>query len=66
MQAAQNSAQIFIGINLKCNSCHDSFISKWTLKDAYRSRASSVKTSVSVCIAAMCARRLRHARVPVS
>ncbi len=36
MQAAQNSAQIFIGINLKCNSCHDSFISKWTLKDAYR------------------------------
>jgi uncharacterized protein DUF1549/uncharacterized protein DUF1553/cytochrome c len=35
MQAAQNSAQIFIGINLKCNSCHDSFISKWRLKDAY-------------------------------
>jgi hypothetical protein len=35
MQAAQNSAQIFIGVNLKCNSCHDSFISKWKLKDAY-------------------------------
>jgi hypothetical protein len=35
MQAAQNSAQIFIGLNLKCNSCHDSFISKWRLKDAY-------------------------------
>jgi len=35
MQAAQNSAQIFIGVNLKCNSCHDSFISKWRLKDAY-------------------------------
>ena len=35
MQAAQNSAQIFIGLNLKCNSCHDSFISKWKLKDAY-------------------------------
>jgi uncharacterized protein DUF1549/uncharacterized protein DUF1553/cytochrome c len=35
MQAAQNSAQIFIGLNLKCNSCHDSFISKWTLKEAY-------------------------------
>ena len=35
MQAAQNSAQIFIGLNLKCNSCHDSFISKWQLKDAY-------------------------------
>ena len=35
MQAAQNSAQIFMGLNLKCNSCHDSFISKWKLKDAY-------------------------------
>lgn len=35
LQAAQNSAQIFLGINLKCNSCHDSFISKWKLKDAY-------------------------------
>ncbi|HEX3880773.1 MAG TPA: DUF1549 domain-containing protein [Bryobacteraceae bacterium] len=35
MQAAQNAAQIFTGINFKCNSCHDSFISKWKLKDAY-------------------------------
>src|SRR5262249_15572065 len=35
MQAAQNSAQIFLGVNLKCNACHDSFISKWKLKDAY-------------------------------
>ena len=35
MQAAQNTAQIFLGINLKCNSCHDSFISRWKLHDAY-------------------------------
>jgi hypothetical protein len=35
MQAAQNSAQIFLGVNLKCNSCHDSFISTWKLADAY-------------------------------
>jgi hypothetical protein len=35
MQAAQNSAQVFLGVNLKCNSCHDSFISKWKLQDAY-------------------------------
>ena len=35
MQAAQNTAQIFLGVNLKCNSCHDSFISKWKLNDAY-------------------------------
>ena len=35
LQAAQNAAQVFVGINFKCNSCHDSFISKWKLKDAY-------------------------------
>ena len=35
MQAAQNTAQVFAGINLKCNACHDSFVSKWKLKDAY-------------------------------
>ena len=35
MQAAQNTAQAFLGINLKCNACHDSFVSKWKLKDAY-------------------------------
>lgn len=35
LQAAQNSAQIFLGINLKCNACHDSFINQWKLKDAY-------------------------------
>jgi hypothetical protein len=35
LQAAQNTAQIFLGVNLKCNSCHDSFISRWKLKDAY-------------------------------
>ena len=35
MQAAQNTAQVFLGLNLKCNSCHDSFISRWKLRDAY-------------------------------
>lgn len=35
MQAAQNTAQVFLGINLKCNSCRDSFISQWKLRDAY-------------------------------
>ena len=35
MQASQNTAQVFLGINLKCNACHDSFVSKWKLKDAY-------------------------------
>lgn len=35
MQAAQNVSQVFLGINLKCASCHDSFINDWTLHDAY-------------------------------
>lgn len=35
MQAAQNTAQIFLGLNIKCSSCHDSFINRWKLKDAY-------------------------------
>ncbi|MBS1611180.1 MAG: DUF1549 domain-containing protein, partial [Bacteroidetes bacterium] len=35
MQAAQNISQVFLGLNLKCASCHDSFISDWKLDDAY-------------------------------
>lgn len=35
MQAAQNISQVFLGLNLKCASCHDSFVSDWTLKQAY-------------------------------
>ncbi|MGH9338110.1 MAG: DUF1549 domain-containing protein [Acidobacteriota bacterium] len=35
MQAAQNSAQVFLGVNLKCASCHDSFVNRWKLKDSY-------------------------------
>lgn len=35
MQAAQNVSQIFFGLNLKCASCHNSFISDWKLDDAY-------------------------------
>ena len=35
MQASQSTAQVFLGINLKCNACHDSFVSRWKLKDAY-------------------------------
>jgi hypothetical protein len=35
MQAAQNTSQVFMGVNLKCASCHDSFINDWRLSDAY-------------------------------
>ena len=35
LQFAQNVGQVFLGINLKCASCHDSFIDSWKLVDAY-------------------------------
>lgn len=35
MQAAQGLSQVFLGLNLKCASCHDSFINDWKLSDAY-------------------------------
>jgi hypothetical protein len=27
--------QVFLGVNLKCASCHDSFVDQWRLTDAY-------------------------------
>ena len=35
MQAAQNLSQVFLGANIKCASCHDSFVNEWRLTDAY-------------------------------
>jgi hypothetical protein len=35
MQAAQSVSQVFLGVNLKCASCHDSFVNDWTLADCY-------------------------------
>jgi hypothetical protein len=35
VQFAQNISQVFLGINMKCASCHDSFIDNWKLQDAY-------------------------------
>ncbi len=45
MQAAQNSAQVFLGVNLKCASCHDSFINKYKLKQSYALAAMFADTS---------------------
>ena len=35
LQFSQNVGQVFFGANLKCASCHDSFIDSWKLDDAY-------------------------------
>jgi hypothetical protein len=48
MQAAQNVSQVFLGLNLKCNSCHDSFISDWKLSDAYNLAAVFADTPLEI------------------
>lgn len=35
IQFAQSVGQSFLGINLKCASCHDSFIDRWKLEESY-------------------------------
>jgi hypothetical protein len=35
LQAARNVSQVFLGVNLKCASCHDSFVDDWKLADSY-------------------------------
>lgn len=35
LQFAQNVGQVFLGVNLKCASCHDSFVDQWKLTDSY-------------------------------
>jgi hypothetical protein len=35
VQFSQNVSLAFFGVNMKCASCHDSFIDNWKLADAY-------------------------------
>jgi hypothetical protein len=35
IQFSQNISQVLFGVNMKCASCHDSFIDSWKLEDAY-------------------------------
>jgi len=35
IQFAQSVGQTFLGINLKCASCHDSFVDRWKLQETY-------------------------------
>jgi hypothetical protein len=35
IQFAQNVGQVFLGINIKCASCHDSFLDRWSLEESY-------------------------------
>ena len=35
IQFSQSLSQSLLGINMKCASCHDSFVDRWTLAEAY-------------------------------
>jgi hypothetical protein len=35
MQLSTTLSQVFLGIQLKCASCHDSFVDRWKLQDAW-------------------------------
>ena len=35
VQFSQSVSQAFLGINMKCASCHDSFVDRWKLTEAY-------------------------------
>ena len=35
VQFAQSVGQTFLGLNLKCASCHDSFVDRWKLSESY-------------------------------
>ena len=47
MQAAQNISQVFMGVNLKCASCHDSFVNDWKLDGCLRHGRASTPTAAA-------------------
>ena len=48
IQFAQNIGQTFLGINLKCASCHDSFVDRWTLQETYDLAAIAAPTELEL------------------
>lgn len=48
IQFAQSVAQSFLGINLKCASCHDSFIDRWKLDEAWGLAAIYASTPLEI------------------
>jgi hypothetical protein len=48
IQFAQSVGQSFLGINLKCASCHDSFIDRWKLDEAYGLAAIYANTPLEI------------------
>jgi hypothetical protein len=48
IQFSQSISQSFLGINMKCASCHDSFIDRWKLSEAYGLAAIYAETPLEI------------------
>jgi hypothetical protein len=48
IQYAQSVGQVFLGINLKCASCHDSFTDNWKLTDSYGLAAAFSREKIEI------------------
>ena len=48
VQFSQSISQSFLGINMKCASCHDSFVDHWKLTDAYGLAAIYAENSIEI------------------
>ncbi len=48
VQFSQNVSQVFFGVNMKCASCHDSFIDRWKLEDSYGLAAIIAETPLEI------------------
>jgi hypothetical protein len=48
IQFSQNVSQVFFGINMKCASCHDSFIDRWKLDEAYSLAAVTAEAPLEI------------------
>ena len=66
IQFSQNVSQVFFGINMKCASCHDSFIDRWKLVDAYGLAAVIAEEPLEIAPLRQADRPDRRAEVPVA
>jgi len=48
IQFAQSVSQALLGINMKCASCHDSFVDRWKLDEAYGLAAIYATTELEI------------------
>ena len=61
VQFAQSLSQSFLGLNMKCASCHDSFIDRWKLTDAYGLAAIYAESPIEI---ARCEKPIGKKAVP--